>query len=264
MFIEVARDKNGFSARVKLVDAHSVVRGTREMTGASCPNMIDTMALSISIAIDPDSLTRPAGTPPPPQTSEEAREPAATPDESPVASSPRDAAAGPAQTKPSATNGPRVELFGAPTVWLGMGPPLVVGGEAGARLRWPSLSFGLALRGDLPASRTLGNVDVSIGFIAGVADACVHYAWVAACATGTVGVVSASSNATQARDDHATRALVGANLRGELPLTDRIHPFAQLMTNLALGRHTVAEGGSDVYELPSLSGGAALGVSVGF
>ena len=69
LFAEISKVGREYRARIKLVDDNNVVRGTRELAyeGENCADIIDTMALSMSIAIDPTSLMRrpePAASPP--------------------------------------------------------------------------------------------------------------------------------------------------------------------------------------------------------
>jgi hypothetical protein len=225
MFIEVSRDREGYRARVKLVAGDNKVRGTRELSqaGESCSGIIDALALSMSIAIDPDSLTRaptaeleaaasPSPSPPPVMpAAETAAAPAAK-------TAPTAVGADEVPARPSPRERPAVELWLAPAVWLSSGPASAVGGELGARLRWSHVSVGLSGRGDPPSSRTIDGVDVSLAFLGASGEACGHWSVLSACAQSTLGVVTSSSNASVRHDDSTTRWLVGASVGVEVPV----------------------------------------------
>src|ERR1700733_6884198 len=96
MFVEISRANRVFRAHIKLVDAANDVRGVRELkhAGPRCEDMIDMAALSMSVAIDPDSMirgpappapdARPATAPPPP-TPAEPPPPARASEDAPIA-----------------------------------------------------------------------------------------------------------------------------------------------------------------------------------
>lgn len=265
MFIELSREKNGHHARVKLVDEKNDVRGTREITQAgSCTGMIDTLALSISIAIDPESLTRAPGTPPPaePAAPTEEAEPAApeAPEE-PETPAPKKETAPPA---PDVAPSARWELWLAPALWVGSGPAVAFGAELGARRRWTNLSLGLSARGDLPASRSVEGREASLGFLAASAAACGHVNVFAACALATLGRVSASSTGADGREDSTSRFLVGVSVGADVPVGDRFFVLGRAIGNVALGDQTIVVRGVPAYDLPQLSVGFELGAGVRF
>jgi hypothetical protein len=269
MFIELSRDrdKEAFRARVKLVDANNNVRGTREMaqTGALCTGIIDTLALSMSIAIDPDSLTRPKTEPeppalsPPPKTAPEASETSPETTPRPPPESPP-----PPERSSQRAHSAQLELWLAPALWLASGPAVAGGGEIGARVRWERWSAGLSMRGDLPAVRTIDAVDVSFGFLGASAAACGHLSVVSACALTTLGRLTASSNAAVRRDASSPRLLLGASVGVEVPANDTSSLFARAIGNGSIGDQTVVLSGKNVYELPQLSVGFELGGVIRF
>lgn len=268
MFIELSKEKSGYRARVKLVDDKSNVRGTREIAerGASCSGMIDTLALSISIAIDPDSLTRAPTSEPAPATEPTPNDTAALPRTAePVPAMP----AAPQEVRrtappPSVRPSLRVEALFAPAVWISSGPPLAVGGELGARLRWPSVSVGLELRGDAPASRVVRNVDVTLGFFGGSFVACGHSTIFFACARGTLGAMTATSNASASRDDSTLRLLTGASVGTEIPVGASFQLLVRAIGNVALGNQTIVLNRANVHDLPRLSAALEVGGVVRF
>jgi hypothetical protein len=260
MFIEISREEAGYHARVKLVAADNNVRGTREIAqaGDECTGIIDTLALTMSIAIDPDSLTRPPPEepkkeepppPPPPPPKPELIEAPPLPHEAPVP---------PTRTRPP------IDLWLAPVVWIASGPPTAFGGELGARIRWERVSAGLSLRGDVPASRTLDAVKVTLGFVGASAAVCGHASIFAACAESTLGVLTASSNAVAKRSDTSARWLAGASAGVEIPATESLLVLGRVIGNESLGSQTVFLNRTNVYDLPHLSVGFELGAAIRF
>jgi hypothetical protein len=149
-------------------------------------------------------------------------------------------------------------------VWLASGPPAAFGAELGARIRWERVSAGLSLRGDDPASRTVDAVKVTLGFVGATAALCGHASIFAACAQSTLGVLTASSNATASRNDTSTRWLVGASAGAEVPVTDALLVFGRVIGNESLGAQSVFLNRTNVYDLPHLSVGFELGAAIRF
>ncbi|GAC1569791.1 MAG: hypothetical protein NVS3B20_00900 [Polyangiales bacterium] len=289
MFMEISRDKDRFVARIKLVDENNIVRGTRELAQVgSCEGMIDAMALSMSIAIDPNSLTRrpprkATPTPDPDEaSSSQAPEPPATPTTSPVAdetevAKPKSsnattpAAPSPTVMKVAASRNVALELLLTSSLWFGAGLGPSLGGEAGGRLHWtkpglsPSrvgLSIGASLRGDAPSSRTMGAVVLSSWFLGGALNACGHFGIVSACGVGTVGRLAASSTANNGRNDAIVHPLVGASVGLEVPISASVRLLARALGNYALFRQNILLNETAVYEVPRFSAGFQVGVLV--
>src|ERR1700733_3558820 len=75
LFVDVTHTGGTFHVELKLVDADNLQRGARSLTvkGTDCGAVVDALALTISLTIDPDSVTRgtqPAPPPPPAAPSE--------------------------------------------------------------------------------------------------------------------------------------------------------------------------------------------------
>ena len=59
MFAEVSAVNGGFTANLRLADAENAVHGARQLhVQGRCADLMDAMALTISLAIDPMSVTR--------------------------------------------------------------------------------------------------------------------------------------------------------------------------------------------------------------
>ncbi|HTB78034.1 MAG TPA: hypothetical protein VK762_32540, partial [Polyangiaceae bacterium] len=106
IFVEASRDGDHFAAVVKLVDDQGVERGTRHLQSHTrdCGDLIGTLALTISLVVDPVSL---ASTPTPPDASAApTMAPPTPPPTAPVASSPP-ATPPPVVTPPTAPERPQ-------------------------------------------------------------------------------------------------------------------------------------------------------------
>jgi hypothetical protein len=151
-----------------------------------------------------------------------------------------------------------------PAAWVGTGPTVAFGGSVGARLRWPRVSVGLEARGDLPASRDVTNVAVTMTFVGGSLVGCGRAGMFFACARSTLGSLSATSNASSPRDASALRFLVGASVGAELPAGEALRIVGRFTGNFAVGRQTVVLNDRKAFELPLFSGALEIGGLVRF
>lgn len=190
---EIVRDKGQLRGRVELVDERGMIQGTREFRTApsQCDDLVATMALAISIAIDPTSdrvvpplpandasptpgaapSSAPAATSAPPTTAEalpetESNEPGPTPN-SPSENHPEARA-----EAPTPAPAPRLDADQGPTRGarspdaaaikaragltvvssVGTAPDVAIGMAASIGARWGNFSIDVDGRGDLPAS----------------------------------------------------------------------------------------------------------------
>jgi hypothetical protein len=276
MFAEVSKDGDSFKARIKLVDDSNVVRGARELSqpGGNCADMIDTMAVSISIAIDPLSLTRPKdakGTDAEPSPAVPNSPPVPTSPPVPPEQPPRDAS-------PSAPPAPRavvddrpsdpvhLEAGIGPGVWIGAAPAASLAATGFGRLRWERLSLGVEGRFDLPSSTTLPSgaiVETSLAY--GLLVPCVHFGAVGLCVAGAAGSLRATSRAvTFPREASGFHAAVGPRVEGTVPVGERLGLWARVDGLITLTPQNLQLNGTNVYALSRLSAGASVGVSVRF
>jgi len=270
MIAEITREAGAYKARIKLVDENNIVRGTRELThnGDKCADMIDTMALTMSIAIDPDSLTGPK--PKPIAKEEDAKKPepaATTPEPSPPAPTARDEPAPPPKPPPSSPTLPSdrlaIDVGGGPLGFLGAGPAANVGAAAFARARWRRASIALEGRFDVPARRDLAGASVETAIAWGTVAPCGHASWAFACALLSVGSIRAASfGIREPRTDSALHAATGVRLGVELPVGAALRVFANATGLVTVTPQVIQLDGRDAYELPRLSAGLSAGVVV--
>lgn len=269
LFAEISKTERGFSARVKLVDDKNTVRGSRELTqaGEACAEIIDTMALSISIAIDPHSLERPAGVPPPPEPAS-APEPAASPPPEPAHAEPEPARASePERPEPAAPADKAIHLEAgfSPALSLGAAPSASAGASLFARARRSAYSLGLEGRYDLPASRAVGAATVETSLLAAALVPCFHVGVLSLCAVGALGSIHATSRGVRSpKDDAGLHALVGPRAALEVPLVERLTLRTHIEGLFTLTPQSLELDGTSIYTLPRASFGAGIGLVLRF
>ncbi len=274
--VTIDRETDQLMGRVQLVDADGTVRGLRSVATDvdRCEDLISTMALTISLAIDPahvagSAASGAASSVPPPSTSPPFTSPPST--SPPFTSPPIDAGAaqveGPVSTPPapqpsSATRearAARVVEDGAPggkstpIRWaLGIGGfgsyPIHPGLAAGPLVlmtgRIANTSLALDLRGDVP-SRGGGWPFQSHMLLLNIAP-CLHGDPVFACAVVSPGIYVAS----EITDGWAPILLTGIRLGAEIPLKERLAIQVHLDTLLSAIRvrvHTQVLGSGEVW-----------------
>lgn len=262
MFVEVAMTKDGYSANLKLVDADNSIRGARSLAAEhGCADLMDAMALTICIAIDPMSITRkgpPPGTPPlerPVDMTLLTRS-----EDEPVGSAVEPP---PKRTSPQTRN-PIVSLALGPTASLGVAPALSAGASLGVDVQVGSLLGGIEGRMDLPASRSVGERGtVESSTVGGALFAGVREGWITVCAVGAVGHLAAtSSDVAVSKYAGVLVASTGLRIGVGIPLSDvlEVRARAEVLANLT--RHTLEISAASAYTYPIASGnlGAALAV----
>lgn len=271
LFAELKRKKSTYTARIKLVDEQNVVRGARELShsGPHCADLIDTMALSISVAIDPKSLLD-GRQPAEPQEVSASSEPLAVPpvaEATPVptvtsqparpASPPPDA---PPPTPPAHTS-MIVSIAGAG--WGGAAPAPNVGVLGGIGLRFGRVDVMVEGRADLPAATEVRLGTVRTSFLGGTLVPCGRLGIVFGCGIATLGQLSAEARGLAIpRSDDALYSFVGLRLGVGVPMSSRIDLRVQSDVLYALTPRTLLIDGQSAYAMPRASVGIALGAAV--
>lgn len=269
LFAEITRDAGTFRARVKLVDEGNVVRGNREIEhkGAKCADLVDAMALTMSIAIDPRSLTGPVAVEPadaPPATDEPPPEqPTPQELEPPVVIADQKPAPAPA---PRPGEGPHLDVHALGAMWLGAAPGAAGGGLVGFELRYRLFAAMLDARVDGTASTEVDQGGtVSTRFAGAMLAPCFGPEGLRACAVVGVGQLSASARGiTTPRDDSSVHALLGARFGVAVPLAGPLHFRGQVDLLGALTPQVLRINAADVYELDRFSIGLGLGLGLRF
>lgn len=255
-----------FRARMEILDAHGRLVGEKTFvsTDGDCDELVRTLALAVSLAID--VADGPEATESAPVDAEPLPPPAPEPI---TVRSPEDV--GSARMDPdravsdaSRDSRPRwtasLDTRGA----LGLGPGPSLGLSVGGGIRGEGWSAGLEGRWD---AGTRGSVDpngaVAISVVSGAATACAHLGVAFGCALAAVGRIGASSSGVvRPASDDALFLAAGTRLGVELPMGPRWALRGSLELAAAPLRHAVRIGREDVYETSLFF--ASLGVGATF
>jgi hypothetical protein len=239
------------TARMELVDEQGVSQGERKLEAAPdrCGDLIRALALSMSIAIDPEHTGPDSDAPPLFRFGE------------PASDAPRVDANDRVPPQPDEQPGAALFLrFGlGGQVGLGTAPAPAAGLLVIGSPRYRDFSFSLEYRTDATASRALASgARIESQLQTGNVAPCFHFGPGFACGAFTFGVVRATSDATRSEDDSALYAAAGIRVGTEWhlphPLILRTH--ADLLG--ALTRHHIELDGQDVWEMPAFSGSLGL------
>jgi hypothetical protein len=274
LLARVFKSQSGYSATIELIDDAGASRGKRELAteGESCDEMAGAMALSMSIAIDPERATR-------------ATEPLAAedPPESPTASDPAPKSAEPAAPAPlrpappplppvddppatEQPRGARVSVALGGLAMVGAAPGVAYGGNLALQRRrdWWSLGIGGRLLHS-PAERVDSVTQLEVTLAAAELTACLHHSLLEYCALGLAGAtwVSASGIA-QPESDAGTLGGLGLRFGVTAPISPSLGVFARLegIGVLAPVRPQVDD--RDVWTAPGVVGSLAAGARADF
>ena len=276
MFAEISKVGREYRARIKLVDDKNVVRGTRELAydGDRCADIIDTMALSMSIAIDPTSLMRaPEASPvaalpsaePASPTPIATESPQPTPTQPPQPAKPRRPAPTPPTNDTGATTPLAFDAGGGPSVWFGAAPAPNASGELFLRLRKGDFSVALEGRLDAPADAILSNGSVRTALTLASLVPCGHIRWFGVCFVGSLGEVRATSGQVAiSREASAIHAAVGPRAALDIPVVGPLSVRAYASLLLSLTSQSLELDGASAYVLSRVSGGIGAGVALRF
>jgi hypothetical protein len=239
------------TARMELVDEQGVSQGERRLEAGRdrCDDLIRALALSMSIAIDPDR-TEPAAA-----ASAGSARSAATP------SSARDAPSEPQPSSDDASAEALLLRFGlGGQVAFGVAPAPAAGLLVVGSGRRDRVSLGFEFRLDAPASLAVPGAVVESRLVAGALVPCFHYDPGVLCAVGALGAVAATSDAAASREDSATYAAAGVRVGTEWRLPEPLifATHAEVLANLT--RSSLELDGVSVWEMPVFSG--SLGVTL--
>jgi hypothetical protein len=267
----VRRTAKGLEGAVDLRDASGAIAGARRLSAGKddCDELVASMALAISIAIDPESQLRPPPAPasPPPAPASPPPSPAAPPPQPappPPAASPPDApiaAPLPATLLPPVrTDRPRLRLRAGVLAAFGAVPGTTAGVALDAGVRWPAFSVTLGAQGDVPASReaAVGGSVRAFVIVADVAP-CGHLGPAFLCAVGAIGVLRGSgADVAQPRSDATLFASMGLRLGAEIPLAARFSLAPYVEAAAPFTRTSLQLRGSDVWTVPVVQGAVGL------
>jgi hypothetical protein len=253
IFVEVSHDTDRFAAVVRLIDNQGVERGVRRLESHSrdCRDLVGTLALTISLVVDPLSL---AVAPSAPEAA--AAPPAPAPAPAPAAAPAPAPAPPPLEGRP-----PEVTRFFAGLTVLGsLGSALApTAGAAifgGARRSWVSVR--VEARGDLPASAPTAPPARSWALF-GSALPCGHLSAAFACAAIGLEWIHATGDAASPRSAETLVAVAGGRLGLELGATDRL-AFAAFAESLVPFQRPkiVIDGTTIEHTFPAVAGDVGI------
>jgi hypothetical protein len=271
--VTISAAEGKWLGRVALVDASGLESGVREIREASdCVELVDALALGISLAINPALAgaepVAPVPTPPAPVPAAApvllpkplpSSEPKTTPTPTVAESD------GSRDTAPAVSDEPAwkwgIGLVGLGSI--GTAPDLSLGAAALVRVRHRTLSLSLEGRYDFPTSQELGN-GAETRLIAGLLVPCMHFlpGRFLACGVGALGSVRGEApSLPNSESDTALYAALG--LRGAFELTDlpwlRLQGRFDLLLSLVPVRMYRNEGTEKLWEMPIISATFGLG-----
>lgn len=253
LFTEITRTDGEFHVDLKLVDDRNMLRGARQIsvTATDCADAIDAIGLTISLTIDPSSLSPPAPTPP-----VAAPTPQAPPDLAlPAPAMPEDVLAPPQRSSSERFGGHigagAIGSVGAAAVPT-LGPTLSVGAS------WRFLSLDAEGRADLPATGASQEAPARVRswLIVGSLVPCVHLQGPFGCVVLSGGSLGATSVGTVApHTDHAPWWAAGLRAGGEFALHGplSLRAYAELLATLT--RDSLGIDGAVAYRFAPWSGG---------
>lgn len=256
-----------YRARMEILDAHGSLVGEKTFaaTDGDCDELVRTLALAVSLAIDVADEPEPEAQAPEHAAIDEPTPAPAPPDSSKAKASffgnpSREGDRANVDGEAPKRLGLSVDTRGS----LGLGPAASLGVGVGLDLRGNGWSVGLEGRRDAGLPGSVGSSgDVSISVWAGTATACAYYGKLFGCAVATVGQANATSHGiARPASDNALFLAAGARVGAELPIDASwsLRGFFEL-AGVPL-RHDVRIGREDVYETNLVV--ASLGIGAAF
>jgi hypothetical protein len=267
-------------AEVRLVDVAGAVAGTRQLSAAEddCADLVASMALAISIAIDPQSQLGPEA----PRAVPPVQAPSSPPPGAPARAEP--AAHAPALVEPPAPAGssavpavvarpsppPRARPPERPTWRVGVGAVIAAGAAPGisggvtvqAGVRWKVFSGALEGRADPPAGMVAtGGGTVHASLLTLTVLPCFHFGLAAACGRASFGAVLGSGADVPIPRNAATFfGSAGARLGVTIPLGARFAADLHGDLDVTYTRTNLDLYGGNVWTAPRAA--AALGAGL--
>lgn len=253
----IVRESDQLRAEVELVDEHGARLGQRELSAPldQCDDLLHAMALSISIAIDPERAESVAEAPQEPGNATKDAHPPAIQAPAPVTEA---RPTRPAAKRDEPSNRFHWSVGFGPIVQLGVLPKLTVGGTAFGALRRDRWSLALEGELDLPVTTREQDVAVRSTSLALKLVPCGTWRTLIACQVTAVRWLGATGSASHVGGRSSALAF-GARLGIDLPVTAWLaaRPYAEVLATP--GPVRLLSDGREVWRTPLLSG--ALGIA---
>ncbi|MBX3191924.1 MAG: hypothetical protein KF819_33345 [Labilithrix sp.] len=264
LFTEIDKEGAGYVARVKLVSHDNTVRGARALRGdGACSDLVASLALTISIAIDPLALTRqgrPEGLPPEERPVE------------PIPDDPRDTVDGveavddPPEAPLEPAQRVRFTVGAGGAASMGTAPGAALGFLVFGRARYGDVSLTVEGRADLVSSADAdGPGRVSSSLVALTLLPCGHSRWFFGCARASLGSLTASGlDVASPGSSNAVWGAVGARLGLDIPLHEVLSLRIHADGDVVVTRYELRFGDRQAFRYPAVAGGAGVALAATF
>lgn len=271
LVVEVRARPGAFEADIHVLEGDGVEAGRRKIAspGADCQKVIDALALSLSIIVDPVAALR--GPPQSPPVAPEAPAPA---DETPAARNPAPARTEVGEVPPAdrSDRRPSDRTEARPTPHLvpaflvaaygsvAEAPSATAGALVSGRVRLRDFSLGVDVRADLPATHSFGAAGSAKSHsVTGWLVPCAHFGPFAGCAL--VGAGGFFATGEVAVPVSQSRWILSVGGRGVFDLALGRHWFLQAFLDVVTTPMPPAleVGGRSPYTLPVVGGDIGLG-----
>ena len=282
--VEITDAPAGLHAQMLLVDERGLIVGSRELSEVPehCDELVASLALAISIALDPGAAlgvspaadaeprsaagstlteTRAAKGEPPPD---------APPELIATATTRHEIASKKPRSKPRESSAlePRIagDLRAQGLSSVGVAPAVGFGFRLGGSLRWKAFQLGIEFA-DQPTRSGLvsGGHRAAVSLYQGTLTPCVANGWLAGCALLGVGAIQfEGQDIPNPAKNSSTHAALGARLEASTSLVGRVRVLANLDVVKSLTPVTLRLRGEEVWRQPFLSLSLGLGVAVRF
>jgi hypothetical protein len=270
--VEIVVRGHQLVANMRLLDDNGIIQGSRELSDelGNCDELVASLALAISIALDPsaalgDTPQAPPEPAPPPEAPEihEAKENAPTAKD-PTPKAPLSNAASSSASTPRARAEAAWVFRAAPALSFGQLPSTAVGARLGAGLRRQAAEIAAELSVWLPAARTSargGQVQASL--IAASVTPCYRAARLALCGIASLGQLRAEGrDLPTGSHDHSLYGALGVRLEVRQALTRSLGLFLSTDASKVVTPVTFRLHEQTVWSSPALAVVTALGVSL--
>ena len=270
--VTLHRTARGLRAQIDSVGARGKIEGARSLDSpsADCRELVSSVALAVSIAIDPLHASAPA--PAPPVSLPPSPAPAPVVEAAPERPEHAEEIAPPepAPKKPE-RHYPTVPIVSAAFVsGIGTAPAVSFGGAAEVRLRHDTLSLGLGARADAPTSATATltgatGARVQSSLVVGSVAPCWHRDPLALCTVADFGALSGTATNVAISEHHSTFfSAVGARVSFAWPLASLLSIGVYAEALVPVTPTTLRIDHVDAWSTPAVAGDLGLQVSVPF
>jgi len=285
--VEITSAGGGLRAELRLLDENGIIRGSRELHEQSphCDELVASLALAISIALDPSAAldARPSDDEAQSNADAATTQQASDDDDAAAARTEHEqdgsASAAPAEKQPARSSRPRahieqpratahtgaIALRAAGFVALGSAPKPAAGLRLGAGYGVDWFSISAEFADQLAVSRAVSGGSARASLLSVSLVPCVTGRWAAACALVSVGSLMTEGEQVPAPfRQHTAQVNVGARLEYAPALSRSLRLLVDVDLLKPLVPVTLRLQSTDVWRTPFFSGAVGLGLEVQF